>query len=417
MRRLPNLAPVAAALVLLSALGSCTKKHSSPPEPEGPGISARLPITARLKSLDPIQADDVFASEQVALVYESLLQYHYLKRPYVLVPGLAEAMPEASADGLTYVFRLKKGVLFQDDPCFTATSGRGRELVAEDVIYSLKRLADPKLASPGWWVLDGKIAGLDEWREVARQTGAADYSKVVPGLLAIDRYTLKIRLTRRSAQFLYAMAMPLTSVVPREAVEYHAAAFATHPVGSGPFRLKEFAPSARITWERSPSFRKETYPAEGEAGDAQAGLLADAGKPLPFLDTLEFVVYEQSGPMWSDFLGARLDLAPLPKDHYDQAITHSKELSAELAGRGISLVKAPRMDVAHLSFNMADAYVGKHKWLRQAISLAYDQSGAIDLFYNRRAIPAEGPIPPGLAGHDPAFKSPFRKLNVARARE
>src|SRR5262249_53040148 len=100
-----------------------------------------MPIPARIQSFDPVQADDVFVSEQVALVYETLLQYHYLKRPYTLEPGLAESMPEVSTDGLTYIVRIKKGVLFQDDPCFAASSGRGRELVAEDVVYSLKRLA------------------------------------------------------------------------------------------------------------------------------------------------------------------------------------------------------------------------------------------------------------------------------------
>jgi ABC-type transport system substrate-binding protein len=381
----------------------------------------RLPLTAVIRSLDPVQADDLFAAEEVALAYESLLQYHYLKRPYALGPNLAESMPQESPDGTTYTFHLKKGVLFQDDPCFAASQGRGRELVAEDVVYSLKRLADPRLAASGWWLLDGKIRGLDEWREAAEKSGKADYSKALPGLQVTDRYTLKIVLKKRSAQFLYALAMPLTGIVPREAVDYYGADFSGHPVGSGPFRLSEYLPSARITWVRNPTYRKEMYPADGAPGDAEAGLLADAGKPLPLADRIEMVLYEQSGPLWQDFLAGKLDLIPLPKDVYDQVITHSKELSSDFVAKGLRLLKAQRMDVVHLSFNLADplfsAAGGKGKALRQAISMAYDQAGAIDLFYNGRAIPAEGPIPPGLAGYDPALKNPYRKLNVARARE
>ena len=129
---------------------SCTK-HGPRPEAQPAsvtGVTVRLPLTAMIRSLDPVQADDVFTAEEVGRAYESLLQYHYLKRPYVLQPNLAESMPEISADGTTYTFRLKKGILFQDDPCFTGAEGRGREVVADDIIYSLKRVADPKYGAP-----------------------------------------------------------------------------------------------------------------------------------------------------------------------------------------------------------------------------------------------------------------------------
>ena len=85
-----------------------------------------------------------------------------MKRPYTLEANLAEGLPTVSADGLTYTFKVRKGVRFHDDKCFV--NGKGRELTSHDFVYSLKRLADPKLQSTGWWILDGKIKGLNEWR-------------------------------------------------------------------------------------------------------------------------------------------------------------------------------------------------------------------------------------------------------------
>ena len=119
---------------------ACTKSKDESPN------TLRLASQAKFKGLDPIQADDVYVSAEVSRAYEGLLHYHYLKRPYTLEPGLAESMPQVSADGTTYTFKIKKGVVFQDDPCFKETGGKGRELTAEDLIYSWKRIADTKNA-------------------------------------------------------------------------------------------------------------------------------------------------------------------------------------------------------------------------------------------------------------------------------
>lgn len=386
------------------------------PKPKNePVQTVRLASPSKIKGLDPAHADDLYSATEVARVYEGLLQYHYLKRPFVLVPNLAEAMPEVSPDGKIITFKLKKGVLFQDDPSFKAAGGKGRELTADDVVYSFKRLADPKTTSSGWWVLDGKIAGLNEWRDASKD--GADYSREVEGLKAVDRYTLRITLKQRSAQFLYALAMPFTYVVPREAVEHYGKEFLNHPVGTGPFRLQEFNPNSRLIWVKNPTYRTEPYPSEGETGDKDAGLLEDAGKPIPFVEKLVVQIFEESQPMWLTFLAGKLELAGIPKDSFQQAVTPNKELSPELKAKGIRLSKSADLDVTHFSFNMADPLMGKNKLLRQAMSLAYDEGAFIELFYNGRAIPAQGPIPPGIEGYDPAFKNPYRQYNVAKAKE
>ncbi len=377
----------------------------------------RLVSAEKIKGLDPIYADDAYSSNQVSQAYETLVQYHYLKRPYTIISNLAETLPEVSADGLTYIFHLKKGVLFQDDVCFKASGGKGRELVAEDVIYSFKRLADPKLGSSGWWILDGKIEGLNAWREAALNASNTNYQASVEGLKAVDRYTLKIKLLKRSSQFLSLLAMPFASVVPSEAVEFYGKEFGNHPVGTGPFHIVEYNPNSKIVWARNPTYRHEVYPSEGEAGDKEAGLLEDAGKTLPLADRLEFQVLVEQQPMWLNFMSGRIDFATIPKDNFSSAITPGKELIPELKEKGVRLIKHAGMDVTHASFNMLDPVFGKNKLLRQSISLAYDGNTFIDLFYNGRAIPAQGPIPPGVFGYDPNVKNPYRRFNLVKAKE
>ncbi len=185
------------ALSLLVVFASCTKKQ------EFKDRQVTRPIVAEVKGFDPAFASDLYSGEQVGMIFEGLLQYSYLKRPYVLEPNLAEAMPEVSKDGLTYTFKVKKGVMFQDDAAFPG--GKGRELVAEDFVYSIKRIADPKIQSDGWWVLDGKIKGLNEWRDKNANAATVDYSQVVEGLKALDSHTIQFVLAKPFPQFLYSL--------------------------------------------------------------------------------------------------------------------------------------------------------------------------------------------------------------------
>jgi oligopeptide transport system substrate-binding protein len=401
---------LALLLVLTAAACSSNKKDDNP-------NTVHLGAIAKIKGLDPIYADDQYSGDEVGKLYEGLLQFSYLKRPYVLEPALAAAMPEASADGKVYTFKLKQGVLFQDDPCFKETQGKGRELTAEDFVFSFKRLADPKNSSPGWWVFENRIKGLDAWRDAASKAGAADYAAPVEGLKALDRYTLRLELNQAAHVFLYTLAMTFTKAVPKEAVEAYGKEFINHPVGTGPFRLESFNGSSRIVYVRNPTYRKEYYPSEGEAGDKEAGLLADAGKPLPLADKVIVEVHVESQPLWLQFMAGNIDRIVIPKDNYSQAVTAGKELNPELSAKGIRLQKTPLLDITHETFNMADPIFGKNKLLRQAISMAMDHGPFIELFYNGRALPAQGPIPPGLLGYDPNLKNPYRQFNLTKAKE
>jgi ABC-type transport system substrate-binding protein len=407
---------------LLILTAGCGLKKGEIPKEAGENV-IRLALPTEIKGFDPAYAEDLYSHTAISQVYETLFQYAYLERPYKVEPLLAERRADVSADGLTYTIRIKKGVFFQNDHCFTGknnTTGAGRELTAGDFIYSFKRIADIKNHSNGWWIFDGKIKGLNEFREKSKNSpgGKTDYFTKVSGLTAIDSHTLRIKLSRPYPQLLYILAMSYAAAVPREAVEFYGGEFLNHPVGTGPYRLEKWVRNSIITLVKNPGFRKgEAYPSRGEPGDREKGLLDDAGKQVPFIDRVEFQIFLEDQPMWLNFLKGRIDRSGIPKDNFSSAITPTKELVPKLAEKGIVLSKVPMLDVTYTVFNMENAVVGRSKKLRQAMSLAHHPQLLIELFYNGRAIPAQSPIPPGLDGYDSAFKNPYQGPDIHRAKK
>ncbi|MGD2174387.1 MAG: ABC transporter substrate-binding protein [Candidatus Brocadiaceae bacterium] len=370
--------------------------------------------------LDPVQTGDTLSAGVAAQIYEALYEYHFLKRPYELKPALAAEMPRVSEDRLTYTIPIKKGVYFQDDPCFTATGGKGREVTAGDFVYSIKRLADAGNKPRGWWLLQGKILGLDEFHEESverkQKNEGMDYSRPVEGLKAADRYTLRIRLTEPYPQLKYALAMTYTAATPREAVEFYGPEFHNHPVGTGPFRLKEWSKRWRLILERNPTYREDFYPTAGDPEDRRAGLLEDAGKRIPFVDGIYYTIMYEAQPAWLYFKQGYRDISGISKDFFEEAITPQKELTGEFRQRGITLTKMVESDVFYVGFSMEDEVVGTNRKLRQAMSLAYDTEWRIEHFHNGRALSAQSPIAPGIFGYDPDYRNPYKQYDLEKAR-
>lgn len=358
---------------------------------------------------DPIHSSDLYSGNEMGKIFDGLFEFHPLKRPYELSPNLAEALPTVSSDGLSYTFKIKKGVLFHDSPAFK--DGKGKELKSDDVLYSLKRLADPKLQAKGWWLFDDKIAGLNEWREKNAPLEASNYSEEIEGLKKVDDYTLTIKLKKPYPQFLYALAMPYSFVVAKEAVEFFGKEFLNYPVGTGPFILQKFEQTNRIVYLRNPKFREKFYPSEGEEGDDKLGLLADAGKRLPLVDKIIVDILIENQPRWLSFQKAKADLLEIPKDNFDQAVVGGKEIDPSLKAKGVRLIANAMLDVTFFAFNYDDPTF-KNKKVRQAISLAYDRAEANKLFYNNTAVEAQSVIPPGLAGYRKEFKNQFTKFDL-----
>lgn len=383
-------------ILALVALAGCSG-------PEGGGSSNDSVFygqTARIRGFDPARSGDVASSVAIARIYEGLLQYSYLKRPYQVEPNLAAEMPAVSRDGLTYTFRVRKGIFFQDDPCF-GPDGKGRELNAADFVYSIKRVADVKNQSPGYWAFNDRIAGLDEFRAASTSPEPTDYDMDVAGLHAPNPHTLVIKLKRPYPQLPWIMTMHYTYAVAREAVEYYGTDFLNHPVGTGPYILKSWKRNYRIEFAGNPRWeetgRVERYPSEGEPGDAEDGLLQDAGKPIPFIDRVVNYVIDDSLTQWLKFLTGELEASGISRDNWDVVITPERELAENLRKRDIRLYTTPTLDVYYIGFNMDDPVVGRNRKLRQALTCAFNSEEWIE-FYNGRIVRAKGPIPPTVEG-------------------
>ncbi len=400
---------VVCLFALMGGFTACTKKKNTSEK------VLNLVTPAKFSGYDPAFAADLYAGNETTRVYEGLLEYHYLKRPYVLQPNLAEAMPSVSADGLTYTFKILKGVMFHDSPAFPG--GTGRELVAKDFVYSFKRLADPKLQSTGWWLFDGKIKGLNEWRKKYENAAAVNYDDEIDGLKAVDANTLEITLSKPFPQFLYSLAMPFTVVVAREAVEHFGKEFLNHPVGTAAFMLKEYDQSNTITYLRNPKFREKFYPSEGEESDKANGLLENAGKKIPFVDKVVVQIMVEDQPRWLNLQKGSVDYAAIPKDNFSSVVQADKTISKDLADKGMSLVWAPQLDVTYIAFNHDNKLFKDNLKLRRAMSLAYDEVKGNELFYNGTGLSAQSVVPPGIAGFVKDFKNPWRQYNLEEAKK
>jgi ABC-type transport system substrate-binding protein len=400
---LRRFAMAALAAVSISAISAC--RGRSAPEVT-PGETVFYGETDRIRGLDPCRAGDVASALATSRIYEGLYEYAYLARPYRLEPALAEGMPEISPDGLVYTIRLRRGIFFSDDPCFTG--GRGRELTAHDFIFSIKRNADVKSESTGYWAFNDRIEGLDAFRAASLAAGenGVDYDLPVAGLQAPDSHTLRITLTRPYPQLVWILAMHYAFAVPREAVEYYNGQdgrdwFHSHPVGTGPYVLSRWIRNYRIEFVRNPKWaetgRVERYPSEGEPGDAEQGLLAAAGRPIPFIDRIVQYVISDASTQWLMFLTGQVEQSGVSRDNWDAVIGTNGSLMPDLADKGIRLHASPSMTTYYMGFNMEDPVVGPNKKLRQALCCAFDAE-AWSRYYNMRMLPANGPIPPGIAG-------------------
>ncbi|MCI5145794.1 MAG: peptide ABC transporter substrate-binding protein, partial [Candidatus Electrothrix sp. AR3] len=426
-------------------------------------------FSGRPKHLDPAQsysANEVIFTGQI---YEPPLQYHYLKRPYELIPLAAAQIPEAvyfnnqgnelpdnapikDIAHTVYIVKIKQGIRYQPHPAFAqdklgkplylklspediATKSTladfpetgTRELIADDFVYEIKRLAHPRLHSPIYGLMTEYIVGLREFgdqlrhadQELKEEKGEESFLDLNPfrisGVEAIDRYTYSIKIKGTYPQFLYWLAMPFFAPVPPEADRFYAQpgmdkkniTLDWYPIGTGPYMSTENNPNLKMVLERNPHFHGEQYPAQGEPGDREAGLLDDAGKDVPFIDKIVHSLDKEGIPSWNKFLQGYYDTSGISSDSFDQAINFNAAgeagLSETMATKGIDLVTAVGTSTLYIGFNMQDSLIGgdseRARKLRRAIAVAVDMEERISIFRNDRGIAAQGPIPPGIFGY------------------
>jgi len=394
------------AAAALLPLAGCGKTDS------GKLRELHLSANGKLRTLDPAQADDVISQHLVASFYDTLLQYDYNARPYRLIPSMLTAMPEVSADQMHYKFTLRDDLCFQPDPCFGNTPDRAvRRITSADVIFSLLRLADARVKSPVFWMFRGKIAGLDQFNALTAQAAPGDltmYDRPWPGLEIVNDRTFILHLQHPDPRLLYALAMPNAAIVSRRASATYGEDFQEHPVGSGPFRMTSWLRDYRIILERNPEYRREFYP--------EAVNPADRTRQLPLADRIVCNLVKQPLASWLLFLQGELDQGALDKDTFDAVVGEDGKLVGALQKRGIELLQTPQFEVTYIGFNFTDPLLGKNLALRKALSLAYDLPQRLRHF-NHRLIPANGPIPPGVAGYDQNLVNPYNQFNIELAKK
>jgi ABC-type transport system substrate-binding protein len=369
---------------------------------------------------DPPRVSDQSSIRVIAQIFEPLLSYDPLARPAVLVPMTAARLPEASADFRHWVFTLRPGIYFADDPAF---GGQRRELVAADYVYSLKRFYDPEIRTEHLHLLEGaKLLGLGELRAQALKSRTAfPYDAEVTGLRVLDRYRFEVRLAEPAPRFAHVLAGWMTGAVAREVVQAHADDPNAHPVGTGPFRLVQWRRASRIVLERNPGFREQVFATVGApAGDAllQAEAQRLAGARAPLVDRVEIDIIDEAQPRWLAFLGGNHDVLTLPPDFGHLAMPGG-EPAPFLRRQGIRAQRLLAPSIAHTFFNCDDPLVGglapEKVALRRAIALAFDSAEEIRLVLRGQAVPAQSMIPPGCYGHEPQLVSEMSQCDPARA--
>ncbi len=375
--------------------------------------------TGQFESLDPQRQFDQASSDLVEMVYSKLLRYSYLERPYKLEPDLLAKMPELSADKLSYTFVLRKGVFFHDNACFPG--GKGRELTADDVLYSLKRYADPFLNNKSWFAMEGAVVGLDEYRDAVRKSGAsADRSKFeVPGLRRIDSHSFSIGLKRPNPLFLFSLAISPTAVVPVEAVQMYKEQLAVNPVGTGPFTLKEVERKGTLRFLKYARYHG-VYPSVGAPGDAEQGLLKDAGKRLPLVDVVEMPLIEEGQPAALKFLKGELDWLGIDRANFTKMVSRTPDggfkLNDEFAPR-FSIYSTLGLNIGYIGVNMKDPLLGRNKALRQALAHLVDTPGRIEVLLGGRGRKLHSIVPYELPGNERETGARQREYDVAAAKK
>jgi ABC-type transport system substrate-binding protein len=471
IRRPAALRAWGAAALAVAGLAGCSEQPWNSPHPAHQAGQNILysSFRERPKHLDPAQSYSSNEVVFTGQIYEPPLQYHFLKRPFELEPLSAVRIPrpyyldqagqrlpdDSPASDIAfsvYDIEIEPGIRYQPHPAL-ATDAQGdylyhdldggdlrgintlgdfpvtgsRELVAADYVYQIKRLAHPRLHSPIFGLMSEYIDGLGEYAQRLKQAdqqspgGPADTSFLdlrdhpLAGAQVLDRYRYRVRIRGKYPQFLYWLAMPFFAPMPWEAEQFYAQpgmrerniTLDWYPIGTGPYMLTINNPNHQMVMQRNPNFRGERYPAEGEPGDAEAGLLQDAGRTLPLIEKVIYSLEKEDIPTWNKFLQGYYDASGVSSDSFDQAIQIGSggdiNLTPELRDKGIQLNTSIATSLSYIGFNMLDSVVGgdseRARLLRQAIAIATDYEELISIFANGRGIPAQGPLPPGIFGY------------------
>jgi ABC-type transport system substrate-binding protein len=401
MRKTAVAAFAATLLAALSAAAPCT---AAPAQDR----TLRVAFNTAESGFDPQAVNDNYSYMLCDAIFDALYTYDYFARPPRLVPNTAAALPEITDGGRTFTIKVKPGIFFADDPAF---NGKPRELTAQDYVYSIKRIFDPRVRSVTLFVFEHQLVGLDEALDAARRANQFDYDAPIAGLVALDRYTLRVKFRNPYFVFQHWLTTVPLAAVAREVVAAHpdeTHRVTEHPVGTGAYRLGEWKRAQRIVLEANPGYRKELFPAPGpgsEPGDAAIakGL---AGRRLPLVPRVEIGIVEEAQPRLLLFDTGKLDYVEVPASVAGLVLDGDK-LKPAYVQRRMALHRYVEPSLNFTYFNMDDAIIGGFApskiALRRAVALGYDRGSAVRILRSGQGMPAAQLPPPGFAGYDAAI--------------
>ncbi len=321
-----------------------SEKRSDIPETGG---TYRRPLEFSPKNLDPALSFDMYSTSVIQQIFDGLVQFD---KDLNVVPAIARSW-KISSDGLTYTFYLREGVKFHN----------GREVTADDFIYSFTRLINPRT----------KSSSIDFFTQILGAKEFIDKKvKEVKGLTALDKYTLRIILFEPYAPFISILAMKGAKVVPEEEVEKLGIDFGKSPVGTGPFKFVLMKGGEEIVLEANP------YYFEGR----------------PYLDKVIFKIYH----------GAPREktLKEFKEGGLEESFIPPEEIEGILKGKQYPFIQKPLLSLRFYGFNLRTKPLD-NKRLRKAINFAIDKKSIISEIHKNQFHLAKGILPPGMPGYDP----------------
>ncbi len=367
----------------------------------------RIAFEAPDDGFDMVKTFNFYSGNVADVIFERLLQYDYLANPVKLVPATAQSMPVIKENGKVYIFKIKPGIYFTADPAF---KGQRRELIAEDYVYSVKRILDPKNHSSSYAFIDQKIVGANALVEQAKQTGRFNYDAKIEGVKALDRYTLQFTLTQPDYNFPYILAYSTFGATAREVVDYYKDRLGMHPVGTGPYMLSKYVPRSKIELVANPDYRGFVwnFKSTGTAWDNQL-VKEMTGKKMPQIGKVNISIIEEEQSRWLAFQSKQLDFDKLTSSSIPKVLDQNNQLKPAMRQKGIRLYPNKEAEVTYTMLNMRDPIIGGNNLdkiaLRRAIAMSFNVDEYIRILRKEQAVKAEMLVPAGVNGHNPKYRS------------
>lgn len=366
--------------------------HAEAQAPQKPRI-LRISVAATPTTLDPARIIEILHQRHLQQIFESPLRAAVdAEGKLTVLPGLCEWLP---LDASRKVIRLKvlPGAVFHNDACFA--DGKGRGVTPADIVFSLLRIADPEIPSPAWKLfLEGRVEGLDVWREGAVKNRVADYDTIPSGFKVVGD-TVEITLTRPFPQLRSLLTQTWASVLPIEAFRKYGRDLSEHPIGTGPFQLLE----------RSQFVTRFSRHRDGRT--------IHTGN----IDELRLEPVSDPEAVATRFIAGELDSVELLAPQVKFFLNADRTLLPAMKGKGVTMQPTLPLTTAYLVFNCGSPVLSK-KGIREAMALALDRDAIVKLGFTGYAKRTDSPLPSALPEQDMVKNTPWSlsKRDVAKAK-